>query len=169
MKIGTKGKWVASITAMAGVSVMALAFLGHKVVHTEIVIPASPAEVWAVLTDAPRYEEWNPVLVRVDGAYHEGAELTNQVREPSGKESIMKSTVVKMTVEHELNQFGGIRGLLTFDHQWLLEPVDAGTRVIQHEEYRGVGVWFWDASWVEPAYRKANEALRDRVAQLKER
>ena len=47
--------------------------------------------------------------------------------------------------------------------------LDGGTRVVQHEEYRGLGVWFWDASWVEPAYSKANEALRDRVAQLKER
>ena len=168
MKIGANGKWVAMIAARTGVSVMALVLPGHKVVHTEIVIPASPAEVWSVLTDAPRYEEWNPVLVRVEGAYREGAELTNQVREPSGKESVMTSTVVKMTDERELNQFGGIRGLLTFDHQWLLEPVDGGTRVIQHEEYRGLGVWFWDASWVEPAYSKANEALRDRVAQLKE-
>ena len=120
------------------------------------------------MTDAPRYEAWNPVLVRVEGEYREGAELTNLVREPSGKESVMQSTVVKMTVERELNQFGGIRGLLTFDHQWLLEPIDGGTRVVQHEEYRGLGVWFWDASWVEPAYRKANEALRERVAQLKQ-
>ncbi len=169
MKLGKKGKWVALIAAMIGVIVMALALFGHKVVHTEIVIPAPPAEVWAVLTDAPRYEEWNPVLVRVEGAYREGAELTNLVREPSGKESVMTSTVIRMTDERELNQFGGIRGLLTFDHQWLLEPVDGGTRVIQHEEYRGLGVWFWDASWVEPAYSKANEALRGRMAQLKAR
>ena len=52
--------------------------------------------------------------------------------------------------------------------KWLLEPVDGGTRVIQHEEYRGIGVWFWDASWVEPAYTQANEALRDRVLQIQE-
>ena len=58
---------------------------------------------------------------------------------------------------------------MTFDHTYLLEAVEGGTRVTQHEEYRGIGVLFWDASWVEPAYSKVNEALRDRVAQLKER
>ena len=47
MKVRAKGKWVAVIAALTGVSVMALALLGHKVVHTEIVIPASPAEVWS--------------------------------------------------------------------------------------------------------------------------
>ena len=66
----------------------------------------------------------------------------------------------------ELNQGGGIFGILTFDHRWLLEPVEEGTRVTQHEEYRGIWVWFWDAGWVEPSYRKANEALRDRIIYL---
>ena len=59
----------------------------------------------------------------------------------------------------ELNQFGGLRGVLTFDHTWRLEPVAGGTRVTQHEEYRGIGVWFWDPAWVEEAYRDALVAL----------
>ena len=45
------------------------------------------------------------------------------------------------------------------------EPVKGGTKVTQREEYRGIAVWFWDADWVEPAYQKANQALRDRVLQ----
>ena len=145
---------------------MVSAWLGHKVVHTEILIPAPPAAVWAVLADAPRYKEWNPVFIDVDGEYREGAKLTYQVREPSGKESVIVSKVVRLASQRELNQFGGIRGVLTFDHNWLLEPVDGGTRVAQHEEYRGIGVWFWDASWVEPAYSRANEALKERVLRL---
>jgi hypothetical protein len=27
-------------------------------------------------------------------------------------------------------------------------------------------LWFWDSSWVEPAYRRANEALAARVLTL---
>ena len=49
--------------------------------------------------------------------------------------------------------------MLAFDHTWRLEPVPGGTRVIQHEEYRGIGVWFWDPAWYEVAYRDGLAAL----------
>jgi hypothetical protein len=67
----------------------------------------------------------------------------------------------------ELNQSGGFPGILTFDHYYLLEKVDKGTKVIQKEDYSGIGVWFWDNSWIEPAYIKINEALKKRVLELK--
>ena len=145
---------------------MALAMLGHKSVHAELVVPAPPEEVWAVLTDAASYKEWNPVFVDVQGEYREGAKLSYQMKDQSGKQSKVVATVTKLDPEHELNQFGGIRGIITFDHHWFLEPVEGGTRVTQHEEYRGVYVWFWNPSWFESAYARANEALRDRVLQI---
>ena len=160
-------RWLLAICGLMGASLMLGALLGQRVVHTEIEIPAPPAEVWAVLSDAAGYAEWNPVIVRVEGEYREGASLSNTVRESPDKESVMTSKVIRFAPERELNQFGGVRGILTFDHQWLLEPIDGGTRVVQHEEYRGIGVWFWDAGWVEPAYSRANEALKQRVLALR--
>lgn len=145
---------------------MTMALLGHKAVHTELVIPAPPDAVWSVLVDAVHYKDWNPVFVSVEGEYRKGARMSYLMRDASGKETAVTARVVKLIEEQELNQFGGIRGVLTFDHHWYLEPVGSGTRVTQHEEYRGVGVWFWDASWVEPAYARANEALRQRVLEL---
>ena len=162
IKIKTKTK-VLCFAGLLAVSIAALTWLGYKTVHTELVIPASPAAVWSVLTDAPGYKEWNPVFVSVEGDYRQGAKMAYRMRDANGKESAVTATVVTLTEGQEMNQFGGIPGILTFDHSWLLDPVDGGTRVTQHEEYRGIGVWFWDASWVEPAYSKANEALRDRV------
>ena len=135
-----------------------MALLGHKIVHTEIVIPAPPEEIWAALTDPLGYPEWNPIFVYVEGEYREGAEMSYRMRDHRGKVTDVKSKVVKLVEPQVLNQFGGLRGVLTFDHTWQLESMDEGTRVIQHEEYRGIGVWFWDASWVEPLYRRANEA-----------
>ncbi len=55
------------------------------------------------------------------------------------------NTTVKKFGEH-------IRGILTFNHKWLLDPIDGGTRVTQHEEYRGIDVLFWGYSCGEPAY-----------------
>ena len=128
--------------------------------------PADAEIVWAVLTYASGYKAWNPVLVPVEGNLLEGQKLKYQMTQPGGKQSEITARVKKMVQLKELNQGGGIPGILTFDHKWLLEPVNEGTRVIQHEEYRGVGVLFWDASWVEPAYRNVNEALRTRVVHL---
>ena len=160
MKTGSKIIWIA---VLIGVIIMVFSLFGHGVVHTEIVIPATPAEVWVVLTDGPGYKEWNPVLVPVEGQLKQGQTLRYMMTDNTGKQSEVKSEVIEMINEKKLNQFGGMRGILTFDHQWLLEPVDGVTKVIQHEEYRGIGVWFWDYSWVEAAYMKANEALKKRV------
>ena len=154
-----KSKWM--------VLIITLFCLSCKAVHTEITIPAKPEMIWAVLTDASGYKAWNPVLVPIEGEFREGTKIKYQMIQPDGKISEAMARVKKMAKPGELNQGGGIFGILTFDHRWLLEPVEEGTRVTQHEEYRGIWVWFWDAGWVEPSYRKANEALRDRVMYLR--
>ncbi|MEO1269724.1 MAG: SRPBCC domain-containing protein [Myxococcota bacterium] len=139
---------------------------GCATVHTEVVIPAPPERVWSVLTNAQGYADWNPVMVSARGSHVEGTMVTYVVREPDGSENTIEARVERAAPEKELNQTGGVWGILTFDHQWLLEPVPGGTRVIQHEEYRGVGVWFWDESWIGPAYEGANEALRQHVLDM---
>jgi len=165
MKLKTKATWV---IGLIGVSVMSLSFFGFATVHTEIIIPVPPDVVWSVLTDTSGYKEWNPVLIPVEGEgeMRGGRKLKYRMIQPNGNESIVGAKVVNMVNQQLLNQYGGIPGVLTFDHKWLLDPVDGGTRVVQHEDYRGIGVWFWDYSWVEPAYAQANEALKNRALQI---
>ena len=157
--------WIAGGLAFV---VVVLTLTGHKQVHTELVISAPPAEVWSVLTDASGYAEWNPVFTKVEGTYDQDAEMAYVMKDQAGKEHDVKAKVVKFDEALELNQFGGMRGVMTFDHHWILQPTEGGTKVIQHEEYRGIGVWFWDPSWFETAYGKANEALKQRVLAGKE-
>ena len=137
-----------------------------KQVRAETVIPASPSQVWGVLTDPSGYAAWNPVIVPVEGEYRVGTKLVYDMKGPGDKSSRVTSRVVRMTSGVELNQRGGIPCVLTFDHHWLLEPSNGGTRVTQYEIYRGVGVPFWNPSWVEAAYRDANEGLKNRVLEL---
>lgn len=141
--------------------------LGHHEVYTETIIAAEPEEVWAVITDASNYKNWNPVITNAIGAYAEGATIINTVVEDGKKPTKIKSKVVKFEPPYHLNQFGGYRGIITFDHHYILEKVDAGTKVIQKEEYTGFYVNFWDSAWVEPAYRRVNEALRQEVTKNK--
>ena len=141
--------------------------LGHHEVYTEIIIAAEPEEIWAVITDAPNYKNWNPVIINVMGTYKEGATIMNTVVEEGKKPTDMKSKVVKFEPPFHLNQFGGYRGIITFDHHYILEKVEEGTKVIQKEEYTGLYVNFWDSLWVEPAYKKVNEALKQEVLRRK--
>ena len=108
----------------------AVALLTQKTFRVEAVVPAPPEAVWAVLMDTDGYPEWNPVFVVVDGSYAEGAKVTNTVRFPDDSDVEMTATVKALVAERELRQSGGIPGVLTFDHRWLLEPVEGGTRVV---------------------------------------
>ena len=141
--------------------------LGQHEVYTETIIAAEPEEVWSVITDASNYKNWNPVITNAVGEYAEGATIINTVVEDGKKPTEIKSKVVKFEPPYHLNQFGGYRGIITFDHHYILEKVDAGTKVIQKEEYTGFYVNFWDSEWVEPAYRRVNEALKQEVEKNK--
>ena len=114
--------------------------------------------------DGASYGEWNTVLVEVvDGEFREGEQITYRMMTESGDAVDVDARVVKVDPGRELNQRGGYWGILTFDHHWILEPVDGGTRVTQHEDYEGVGALFFDPSWFEAAYGRGIEALRERV------
>ena len=139
------------------------ALLTRKTFHVEQVIAAPPEDIWSTLMETAAYPEWNPVFVEVAGKYAEGAKMLNKVRDPKGNILEMTAKVKTVREARELRQTGGIPGVITFDHQWLLEPVEGGTRVIQHEVDRGLYLWFWDSSWIEPAYAETLRALGDRV------
>lgn len=160
-------KWFVIALVLACLILLVLYFLGRKSVHAELVIPATPEEVWSVLSDASGFKDWNPVLVPVEGEFREEAKLNYQMTGPDGKKTDVQAKVIKFVDQKLLNQYGGIPGIMTFNHTFRLEQMEGGTLVIQHEEYRGIGVVFWDPSWFETAYLKALENLRDRVLQLK--
>ncbi|MEM7122428.1 MAG: SRPBCC domain-containing protein [Pseudomonadota bacterium] len=145
------------------VIIVAVAVFTEKTFHVEKVIAAPPDAIWAVLVDTSRYPDWNPVFVAVAGDYAEGETLTNTVRFPDGSRVDMAATIETLIEHKEIRQTGGVPGLLTFDHQWLLEPVDGGTRVVQHEVDRGLWLWFWDSEWIEPSYADVLDALAERV------
>jgi hypothetical protein len=52
---------------------------------------------------------------------------------------------------------------LTYDHRYVLEPFENGTKVTIHEDYAGIGVNFWNPSAVQKAYARLNTDLKRRV------
>ena len=151
--------------ALVGILVVAALFTS-KTFEAEIIIAAPPEKVWAVLMDTDSYPDWNPTFVAVSPPYALGKKISSRVMKPDGAFIDMMPTVTALVTNRELRQSGGLPGVLTYHHAWLLEPVNGGTRVRQVDIDRGGFLWFWDTSWVEPAYRRANEALAARVLTL---
>lgn len=137
----------------------AAAIFSNKTYRVERTISATPEAVWAVLMDTAAYGEWNPVFVKVEGSYAAGGTVLNTFKDPSGKLFDVTNKVEALEPNRLLRQKGGFTGMLTFDHQWLLEPVEDGTKVTQYEIDRGLFVWFWDDSWIIPKYTEVLEAL----------
>ncbi len=155
---------------IAGVVLIAILlffyFFGRKSVHTELVIEASPEQIWEVLMDEEAYKEWNQVLIPITGRIEQGNKLTYALIQPEGKSIEIGMKVIELIPFKLLNQYGGVPGIFTFDHRYILEPVEKNTRVIIHEDFRGIAVLFWDAGWLEQAYADSNKSLRQQVLEL---
>ena len=119
------------------------------------------------MTDIKAYSKWNPVIIDPKGSFKEGENVVFQFRESSGKQYEVKAKVIKSEPGKLLNQYGGIWGVMTYNHKYILEPDKKGTRVTIHEDYKGAYVPFWDHSQMNASYRKLNQALRQRVLELK--
>ena len=145
----------------------AAAIFSNKTYRVERTISATPEAVWAVLMDTAAYGEWNPVFVKVEGSYAAGGTVLNTFKDPSGKLFDVTNKVEALEPNRLLRQKGGFTGVLTFDHQWLLEPVEGGTKVTQYEIDRGIYVWFWDDSWIIPKYTEVLQALDREVMSRK--
>ena len=148
-------KWMVAAAVLPVLIFVTLFLLGRETFHAEITIEATSEEVWSVLTDAPGYAAWNPLLVPISGDFSEGAEIEYQMTQPNGKQSTMKSRIGKVVALEVLGQRAGIPGVLTAGHTSRLEPTQGGARVIQHEVDNGVAMLFRDSSWVQPAYERA--------------
>lgn len=159
-------KWMIAAIVLV-VTLLTLYLIGRKSVHAEITISASPIEVWAVLTDLEKIKDWNPVLIPIEGELKEGARVKYEFHQDESNSSVIPATVKKVVPGELLNQGGGMAGILTFDHKYILVGIGDDTRLTIHEEYRGIYVPFWNADPVEQAYHKLAEALKERVIQLK--
>ncbi len=111
-----------------------------KQLHSEVLIDASPAEVWAILTDFSRYHEWNPFLVDASGVPREGTKLRVTLAPPGGRRITLSPEVTAVAAGEVLEWWGhlGVRGLFDGRHRFELHAAGRGTRLVQSEIFTGV-------------------------------
>ena len=157
-------KWLLATLMVLAIVVVA-GLLTRKEVRAESVIEVPVEEVWEVITNPTTYGEWNPIFVAYEGTFGPGEPMALQMKMGEG-EPVPVSVTVKGYVPLEwMQQSGGYPLILTYDHNWYLEPVEGGTKVTQFEYYTGFYVLFWDPTPAQLAYEQGNKNLKTRLEQ----
>src|SRR5689334_7687983 len=99
----------------------------RRVSHT-IEIDATPAEVWAILTDTALFPTWNPFIRRLEGELRPGTRLSVAIHPPGRRSSTFRPTVLAAEPGRELRWLGPvlIPGIFDGEHSFHLERVPTG-------------------------------------------
>lgn len=118
------------------------------------------------MTNTEAYPEWNPTMQLVKGKVEEDSKVTYKFTQDDNNSYEIPVTVKQINPNVLLNQTGGYPFILSYNHKYVLEALGNTTKVTIHEDYRGVGVNFWNPKPVEIAYGRLNEALKKRAELL---
>lgn len=138
-----------------------------RFISSEVHIAATPEQVWSVLVDFAAYEQWNPLLISVQGQAVPGTKLRGRFRLPDGKEFPFRPKILDVEPERLLRWRGklGIRGLFDGVHLFELSARDGGTWFVQSERFTGVLVPFSPSiiRQSQEQFHAFNKALKARV------
>lgn len=99
-------------------------------------IQAPPEVVWALLTNPPGYQEWNPAVLRIDGAMSPGGVIKLvSIASPQRTFSLRVTSMQapESMTWSDVMPFGLFRGVRTYR----LGRVDSGTSFSMTEEFTG--------------------------------
>jgi hypothetical protein len=137
-------------------------------IRTELEIAAPAREIWGILTDFPRYQEWNPFITEISGEQVVGSPLCLHLSLPEGRDHRLKPRLLRFEEDRELRWRGHLLfpGLFDGEHFFRLEPVAQDrTRFVQGENFSGILLRL-SARTITRAARGfvyMNEALKRRV------
>ncbi len=141
-----------------------------KTIESEVVLLASPAEVWKVLTDFQSYAEWNPFIPRMEARVGEGESFRAMSRLPAGVRLGFVGRILIVVPERELAWMGRPTMMpapaMEVRHTFTLEPDGGGTRLHQLEEATGflIPMSGWILGQAQKGQVAINEALERRLA-----
>lgn len=140
-----------------------------KTLKTEILINATPEQVWKILMDFTAYSEWNPFIRSIEGKAAVGTKLNNVLEIEGRKPMSISPKVLKVEANQEFRWKGKmfIPGLFDGEHYFKLEDAGGGkTKFIHGENFSGmlVGmVWKSIGEATQKGFVAMNESLKARA------
>ena len=137
-------------------------------IRTELEIAASAPEVWAILSDFPRYAEWNPFITEISGNAQVGERLRIALSLPEGRDFTIEPRLLRCEDSRELRfrRHFLLPGLFDGEHFFRLEALGPKrTRFMQGENFSGILVRFSGRTITRAArgFVYMNEALKRRA------
>ncbi|MEI9947467.1 MAG: SRPBCC domain-containing protein [Pseudomonadota bacterium] len=137
-------------------------------IRSELEIAAPASEVWGILTDFPRYQEWNPFITEIKSDGVVGSPLRLLLSLPEGRDYRLKPTLLRIEENYELRWRAHLLlpGLFDGEHFLRVQAVDPQrTRFVQGENFSGVLLRFSGRTLTQVArgFDYMNEALKRRA------
>ena len=138
-------------------------------IQTQIDIQASPARIWAILTDFAHYSEWNPLIVAATGVARSGQILHLTLSVKPGRMVRLRPRVLHADASETLVWRGRLLlpGLFSGEHCFTLSPLEDGSVRLSHsEQFRGLLVPLLRRSLdrdTRAGFERMNQALRERA------
>ena len=141
---------------------------GHRSVHTEIVIDATPEQVWTVLTDTKSYPQWAVFMEAIEGKIRDQGQITAHFRPNEKKEKVNKVThTISVTEGKEFSWSETVMMGIKDHHRYIVEPMPNGqTRFIQSDLVKSGMSWLMGNSLIKfekENYPKFNRSLKAEV------
>lgn len=137
----TYGTPLRSLFGSALCAVLLTSCASHAVVRAEIDIAAPPEVVWQVLTDLPRYADWNPFTPRVDGTLAVGNEIMLHVQlTPGRRQRLQRQRVTQVNPAQLLSWETKLlaRSILRAERTQTLHPLaNGGTHYATADAFSG--------------------------------
>lgn len=139
-----------------------------RTLETEIIIDAPVETVWDILTDFPRYPEWNPFIKSIEGKPETGSKLKVVIQPPDSKPMTFRPTCLESDANRTFRWLGhlGFKGIFDGEHIFQLEKMDSNcTRFIHKESFNGILVpllWKQLDSGTRKGFVRMNEELKER-------
>ena len=117
---------------------------GHYIIHTEIMIDATPEQVWSVLIDTTNYPNWAVFMNKIDGEIRDNAEIDAYFVVNEKKQKVNKIRHTIAVAEGKEFSWSEVFMLGMKDyHRFIVEPTSDGkTRFVQSDLVTG-GLTFW--------------------------
>ena len=140
--------------------------------ETSVAIDAPLDLVWAALTDARSYREWNEEIVGVDGTFASGARITAHVKLGNGAVRRVPQRVTVFEPPRSMVWVGGLPfGLFVGRRTFTVSPRGGGSEFTMHLHMSGplAGMILKSVGDRQPEIDRFSRGLKSRAEALRAR